>query len=398
MNEIYGLRRRTWAEIDLGAIRRNFSAVRAAVSPQTKVCCVIKADAYGHGAIRLARFYQTLGADWLAVSNLEEALQLRTNGITLPLLILGYTPEECVPLLAEYNISQTVYSYEYGMKLAELAEKAGVRLRIHIKLDTGMGRIGFAGREGDTAPWDQAREICQQSSLVAEGIFTHCATADQGEAGDPFTLRQFQLFMQGVSYLEKEGIHFEIRHFSNSAAMLEHPEYQLDMVRAGLVLYGLRPSHRVRRIPSLEPAMSWKTVISHCKSILPGESVSYGRTFRAERPMEIATVPVGYADGFWRQNQMTDGYLTVKGRKARIVGRICMDQLMIDVTDVDCKPGDVVTIFGKEGRDAEDLADANGTISYEILCSIGTRVPRFYVENGTVLGCQDCVYSEDLTK
>ena len=398
MSEIQGLRRRTWAEIDLDALRHNYVAVRKALLPRTKLCCVIKADAYGHGATRLASYYEALGADFLAVSNLEEALQVRAHGVRLPILILGYTPEECAETLARHNISQTVYSFEYGMKLADHAHRAGVRLKIHIKLDTGMGRIGFLSRREGFCQWDEVLSVCRRKAFLPEGIFSHFATADQGAEGDLYVRQQFDLFSEAVSYLEREGVHFELRHFANSAAIFDHPDFHLDMVRAGIVLYGLPSSDQMRRLPPLVPAMAWKTVISHCKTLYPEETVSYGRSFRADREMRIATVPVGYADGFWRQNQQKGGCLTVNGRNAPIVGRICMDQLMLDVTDIPCEIGDVATIFGMDGKGAQTLARENGTICYEILCAIGTRVPRFYLQERRVVGCLDCVYSEDLDK
>ncbi|MBQ9085799.1 MAG: alanine racemase [Clostridia bacterium] len=396
MNDVQGLRRRTWAEVDLNRIRHNYRAVREAVPEQTKICCVIKADAYGHGAVALAALYEKLGADWFAVSNLEEALQLRHHQITLPILILGYTPEECAPLLAKHRISQCVYSRDYGFKLAREARKAGVRIRIHIKLDTGMGRIGFLSRGEDSLEWADALAVCQEDFLIPEGIFTHCAVADGGESGDEYTDRQFQCFMEGVSYLENAGVKFSIRHFANSAVIFDHPKYHLDMVRAGIVLYGLMPSGQMRRLPKLLPAMSWKSVISHCKLLHPGDTVSYGRTFIADREMRIATVPVGYADGFWRINQQNNGCLSVHGQSAPIVGRICMDQLMLDVTEIPCEIGDVVTIFGTDGKEAEELAEKNDTIGYEILCSVGTRVPRLYREEGIFCGYMDYIYPEDL--
>ena len=395
MEEPCGIRRRTWAEVDLDAVRQNYLAVRQTLSKETKLCCVIKADAYGHGAMALGRFYEKIGADFFAVSNIEEALQLRAHRITRPILILGYTPEECASLLAAHDISQCVYSLEYGGRLARYAEQAHLQVKIHIKLDTGMGRIGFLCRDESESELGDALAVCRMESLIPEGIFTHCSVADGGAEGDGFTRQQFDCFMKGVAYLERNGVTFAIRHFANSATIFDHPDYHLDMVRAGIVLYGLPPSQMMRNLPSMIPAMSLRSVISHCKQLRKGESISYGRTFVAQQEMTVATVPIGYADGYLRQNQYTNGYLTLKDRQAPIIGRVCMDQLMVDVTDIPCKAGDVVTVFGQGGREAEELARENRTIGYEILCSVGTRVPRIYIENGKTVEIMDYLCSEE---
>ena len=344
MSTIQGIRRRTWAEIDLDRAAQNFRVVRSTVGKHVKICCVIKANAYGHGAIRMAAFYQSMNADYLAVSNVEEALQLRAHHITLPILVLGYTPEECAGILANNQITQTVYSYDYGKKLARCASDLGVRVKIHIKLDTGMGRIGFLCRSDMPNELQLVEEICREPALIPEGIFTHFAVADENEEGDEYTQKQLDFFLRGVSLLEDRGIRFAIRHCANSAAIFDHPEAHLDMVRAGIVLYGLHPSQKMRQHPPIQPIMTLKTVISHLKTIYAGESVSYGRTFLANRETAVATVPIGYADGLWRGNGMTGCYMLVQSRYAPIIGRICMDQLMLDVSEIDCQVGDVVTV------------------------------------------------------
>ena len=397
MSHIQGIRRRTWAEIDLDKAEKNYVKVKEAVGERVKICCVIKANAYGHGAVRMATFYQKMKADYLAVSNIEEALQLREKQITLPILVLGYTPEECAGLLACHDITQTVYSYEYGNKLARCAETLGVKVKIHIKLDTGMGRIGFLCRQDSKHELDEAKEICERESLIAEGIFTHFAVADENVDGDAFTQEQFHCFCMGVEYLEKNGIRFSIRHCANSAAIFDHPEVHLDMVRAGVVLYGLKPSEKLRHLPELQPIMTVKSVISHSKEIYPGETVSYGRTFLATRKTTVATVPIGYADGLWRGNATTECYMLVNGKYAPIIGRICMDQLMLDVSEIDCSVGDVVTVFGNDRMCSADLiARRNGTINYEIVCAIGERVPRAFIWDGIIQDWQDSIYKEDL--
>ncbi len=398
MSNIRGIRRRTWAEIDLDRAKLNYMAVKEAVGRDVKVCCVIKANAYGHGAVPMAAFYEQMGADYLAVSNIEEALQLRQRNIKTPILILGYTPEECAGVLALYGITQTVYSHSYGSKLSDVAAELGVKVRIHIKIDTGMGRIGFLCRgEGYSDELSEAADICRRESLIPEGIFTHFAVADESRDGDEFTAEQLKLFEYAVDTLKSEGITFDIRHAANSAAIFDHPECHLDMVRAGVVLYGLKPSEKMRQLPRLHPVMSLKSVISHIKEVKTGQTVSYGRTFFANRNTTVATVPIGYADGLWRVNGTNDCYMLVGEKYVPIIGRICMDQLMLDVSELDCKVGDVVTVFGGDGICSVDaMARRNGTINYEIICAIGERVPRAFIEDGRVRSWQDSIYKEDL--
>ena len=397
MSNIRGIRRRTWAEIDLDKAKSNYLAVKNAVGSDVKICCVIKANAYGHGAVRMAEFYQQMGADYLAVSNVEEALQLRQKNIFVPILILGYTPEECAGLLSEYDITQTVYSYDYGIRLASVAKELGVKVKIHIKIDTGMGRIGFLCRDMKRNELSDVCRICKDPNLDAEGIFTHFAVADENTDGDSFTAEQLNRFEFAVESLRNVGVTFKIRHAANSAAIFDHPESHFDMVRAGIVLYGLKPSEKMRAHPELLPVMSLKSVISHIKDIYPGETVSYGRTFLANRKTTVATVPLGYADGLWRVNGMNDCYMLVADRYAPIIGRICMDQLMLDVSEYGCCVGDVVTVFGADKVcSADNIARRNGTINYEIICAIGERVPRAYIVDGIISQWQDSIYKEDL--
>lgn len=389
------LRRRTWAEIDLSRAEYNFRTIRERLSPDTKLCCVVKANAYGHSAIELGKLYEASGADFLAVSNVEEALQLRVAKIRLPILILGYTPEECAGILARENISQCVFSEEYGLRLAECARRQNVTVKIHIKLDTGMGRIGFRRRDDGDDTLSEIRHVCESEGLFPEGIFTHFASADEGENGKAFSARQFERFEQTVSALQESGITFAIRHCSNSAAVFDYPSYHLDMVRAGVVLYGLLPSEHVNPLPKLRHVMTLYSVISHIKTVFPGDTVSYGRRYTAESKRKIATVPIGYADGFRRCGGDGTCFLGVNGKACPIVGRVCMDQLMIDVTDVPCKVGDRVTIFGdEEPFTPERLAEATDTIGYEIICAVGERVPRVFTRDGKSLFVRDNVYAE----
>ena len=382
---------RTWAEVDLDAVRHNFTTIRGALPAGVKLCCVVKANAYGHGASKLAPLYEQMGADWFAVSNIEEALQLRRFGVTRPILILGYTHVSCAALLAQENLSQCVYSAEYGRMLSAAATEAGVTVKMHIKLDTGMGRLGFQCPGVGEDSVEGAISVCRLPGLVAEGVFTHFATADEGAGGDDLFARQGDRYVEALNAFSAAGITFAIRHTANSATLSDHPEFRLDMVRAGIVLYGIQPSGDLRQPLALTPAMALKSVVSHVKTVAAGATVSYGRTFVAEREMRIATVPIGYADGFWRQNSPAGVQLTVRGQRATILGRVCMDQLMLDVTHIDgVQIGDEVTVFGTApALTAEEMAAQNGTIGYEMVCGVGERVPRLYVENGEVVDTLD---------
>ncbi len=390
--------RRAWAEIDLDAAACNYQAVRAAVGSDVMVCCVIKADAYGHGAVRLARVYESLGADWFAVSNLEEALQLRLSGITHPVLVLGFTPAEEARTLAEHHISQCVYSLAYARDLSRYAAEAGVTVKIHVKIDTGMSRLGFYYQDisRDEAAVKEVKEACTLPGLYPEGIFTHFAVSDCGSGGDAFTMRQFGCFKEMIESLLREDISFEVRHCANSAAVFDYPLSHLDMVRAGIVLYGLSPSENLRAKPDLRPLLSLRSVVSHVKAIEPGSTVSYGRTFTAKDRLQIATVPVGYADGYPRVLSTGGAQVLIHGRRCSVLGRICMDQLMADVTGLEgVKIGDPVTLIGRDGAEeitAAEIAAWEGTICYEVVCGLSKRVPRVYLADGKI----DSIYNQIL--
>ncbi len=381
-------KRRAWAEVSLDAVEYNFNCIRACTD--SKICCVIKANAYGHGAVQLAGLYESLGADYLAVSNIEEALQLRENNITLPILILGYTSPECAKILAEKNITQCLFSYECGAELARVASEENVRVKVHVKLDTGMGRIGFLC--GDNNEVDAACELCKHPSLDTEGVFMHFATADEGENGEEYTREQLRKFVNAIEVFKKSGIEFKIRHCANSAAIFDYPEFHLDMVRAGVVLYGLKPSCQVRNLPKLKSVMALRSVISHIKEIDAGYSISYGRAYVTSEKKMIATVPIGYADGFRRMNGQGKYSLCINGSAAEIVGRVCMDQLMVDVTGIECKAGDAVTVFcGEEPFTVDKIAEINNTINYEIVCDVGERIPRAFVKDGRIVEWKDSI-------
>lgn len=384
--------RRTWAEIDLDALARDFAQVRGALAPGALLCCVVKADAYGHGAVRMAQEFGLLGADWFAVSNLEEAMQLRQGGVKKPLLILGYTPAEEAGLLADYDVSQCVYSSDYARALSDSAVQAGVTVKIHIKVDTGMSRLGFAFQDlnRDEATVQEIKAVCGLPGLTPEGIFTHFAVSDEGKSGDGFTMRQFGCFKEMLESLLREGLYFPVRHCANSGAVFDYSMSHLDMVRAGIILYGLYPSAEIRNRPALTPVLSFKSVVSHLKMLEPGATVSYGRAYTAETVRRVATVPVGYADGYPRLLSPGGAQVLIRGKRCPILGRICMDQLMADVTEVpQVQTGDVVTLIGRDGDEeitADELARCEGTINYEVVCALSRRVPRVYLKGGRING------------
>ena len=393
--------RRTWAEIDLDALARDFQAVREAANPQAKVCCVVKADAYGHGAVRIAREFEELGADWFAVSNLEEALQLRLGGIQKPILVLGYTPPEEAAALSNHHISQCVYSLDYAQELSRTAEEAGVTVNIHVKIDTGMSRLGFYYQDisRDEATVQEVKAACQLPGLRPEGIFTHFAVSDEGKAGDAFTMQQFGCFKEMIESLLREDIDFEVRHCANSAAVFDYPLSHLDMVRAGIVIYGLYPSEELRHKPDLTPVLSLRSVVSHVKTVKPGATISYGRKFTAQKEMKVATVPVGYADGYPRILSAKGAQVLIGGKRCPILGRVCMDQLMADVSALpDVKVGDTVTLIGRDGGEAitaDELANLEGSINYEVVCGLSKRVPRVYLKGGKVESIYNALLGED---
>ncbi len=395
--------RRTWAEIDLDALAYNYRRVREATDQRAKVCCVVKADGYGHGALRIAAELQSLGADWFAVSNLEEALQLRRGGIERPILVLGFTPPEEAAALSEGDVSQCVYSAEYAEKLSLCAKVAGVKVKIHAKIDTGMSRLGFYFQDifRDEGAIDEVIKACSLPGLIPEGVFSHFAVSDEGKAGDAFTMRQFGCFKEMSEALVRAGVGGDkppLRHCANSAAVFDYPLSHLDMVRAGVVLYGLYPSGQLRARPDLRPVLSLRSVVSHVKTLLPGATVSYGRRFTAQQETRVATVPVGYADGYPRALGPGGAVVLIRGQRCPVLGRICMDQLMADVSGVEgAAMGDRVTLIGRDGTEeitAGEVAGWEGTINYEVVCALSKRVPRVYLKGGRV----ESIYNQLLTE
>ena len=375
--------KRTWAEIRLDDLEHNYRVLRSHLQSGTRFLGVVKADAYGHGALHVSRVLQELGADYLAVSSLDEARELRQGGVTVPILILGHTPKELTRELIETNITQTVTCEAKALEYEEEAAKCGGRLRVHIKLDTGMSRLGFLceGRHFDGCVEAIVRSVALPH-LDAEGVFTHFATADGDTPEDEaYTRRQFALFLRVIEAVEASGFRFAIRHCANSGAFYRYPETYLDMVRPGILTYGCGDFAAPL---GLRPVMSEKTVIGTIKVYDEDTSISYGRLFTTTKKTRVGVLPIGYADGLLRR--LSNGYkvLTPYG-KAPILGRICMDMCMIDLSDLpQADVGDEVEIFGAENP-VEDMARDADTIPYEITCAVSKRVPRVYLRGGAVI-------------
>ncbi len=385
--------KRTWAEINLDALCENYKVIRECVK-DAKIMAVVKADAYGHGDKYVSRTLQECGADWFGVSNIEEALSLRKNGIVKPILIFGITPIEYVKELSRLNITQTVFSFEYANELSEAALREGVEIDCHLKLDSGMSRIGFMCESAED--FEKACKCYTLPSLKFTGIFTHFAVSDESaDRSKEFTKQQFERFISFTERLKDRGFDVGLRHCCNSAGVLSYPEYHLDMVRPGVILYGLNPSGECVCC-KLSPVMELKSVISMVKKVPADCTVSYGRTFVTPRESKIATVCLGYADGYPRALS-NRGEVLVRGSRAKIAGRVCMDQVMIDVTDIpEVCENDVVTLFGRDENEfisTDDLAKIDNTISYELICLIGKRVPRLYLKNGKATDFVDIYFN-----
>lgn len=373
------LKKRTWAEISLENIKHNFLEMRSKLPEGCRFLGVVKANSYGHGAVKVAKMLEAEGCDYLAVACLDEARQLRDAGVTLPILILGPSPADCAVELSKLNITQAVGDFDTALEMSRLLEEAGETLKIHIKLETGMGRTGFDTRS--EPEMDKLCEVLKMPRLDAEGVFTHFAVSD--EFGDGYTDEQLGRFLSAIEYVEKHsGWKFNIHHCTNSGAMINYKKTYMDMVRPGIALYGCYPAAERGEI-ELRPAMELKSRVAAITSHKVGDTVSYGRTFTAKKDMRIAVLPIGYADGLHR---VLSGKIEVliNGKRVKQIGRICMDMCMVDVTDIPgVGVGDVATIFGHDGDDfipVEDLAEKAGTISYELLCAVSPRVPRIYID------------------
>ncbi|GIM46242.1 alanine racemase [Collibacillus ludicampi] len=375
--------RPTWAEVELSAIAHNIRQFQRHLAKNAIIMAVVKANGYGHGAFPVARTALEAGARYLAVATADEAIELREEGITAPILILGFTPPDRAADIVRYELTQTVFQTEMLDALESAAKQQNKRVRIHIKVDTGMGRIGLRDL-CEIIPF--VKNAHERPSIFVEGIFTHLATAD--EADKRYMWEQVNRWNDIVHAIEEQGIKIPLKHVANSAATIDHPELHLDMVRIGISMYGYYPSSEVHKEHvHLRPALTFKSRVIHVKT-LPGEqSISYGATYRTKNEERIATIPVGYADGYSRLLS-NRGFVLVGGKRCPIVGRVCMDQLMVNVTHVpDVKVGDEVVLYGSQGQEQihlDEVASIIGTISYEIACAVGRRVPRVYLWNGQI--------------
>lgn len=373
---------RIQAEIDLDAMTYNLEHIKKNLAPGTQVIAVLKADGYGHGAVPLARRIQKDPEIWgIAVATVEEGEELRNAGITKPILILGYTYQEDYQKIAKLDFRPAVFKLSMAKELSKAALEAGKKLKIHIKIDTGMTRIGYRDVKKDVP---EILEISKLPGLEIEGIFTHFARAD--EADKTPALVQYEKFQEFIRALEQEGLHIPMKHCSNSAGIIRMQEANLDAVRAGIILYGLYPSKEVEREPvPLKPLMSLRSHIAYIKTVEPGVEISYGGIFTTVRETRVATIPVGYADGYPR-GLSNKGSVLIRGKRAPILGRVCMDQFMVDVTDIpEAEELDQVTLLGKDGEDCitmEELGELSGRFNYEFACCISKRVPRVYLESG----------------
>lgn len=382
-----------WAEIDLDALARNFRLIREKAAPAA-VCAVVKADAYGHGDRMVARTLAEAGAAWFAVSSLAEARHLRRSGVEQPILILGMTRPECARALAKEHITQAIYSLEYARALSRAAEAAGVTVEGHLKIDTGMGRIGFGACRDFEGTVSGLLECRRMKGLAVTGAFQHFSVADSLSEDDRrYTEGQYALFRRVVERLEAAGP-LKTIHCSNSAGLTVHPEWSCDMVRAGIILYGQDPGGEAA-FPGLRPVMELKTVVSQVKDLAPGDCVGYGRAYTADRTLRAATVCCGYADGYPRCLSNL-GVASIHGKPAPVIGRVSMDQIVLDASAVpEVSAGDEATLWGAAPADGfAQAAEKAGTISYELLCAVARRVPRVYLRGGEVVEILDYLDKE----
>ena len=364
--------RDVWAEVNLSAITHNLTEIRRHINKNSKLCAVVKANAYGHGAIPVAQCAIKAGAEYLAVATVDEGLELRAAGFTQPIIILGLIPPSAAAEVVASDLTQTVADFELAKAICNAAVSQGKLAKIHLKIETGMGRIG--------AFVEQAAELATMISLMPnvelEGVFSHFAEADSKDK--TFVKEQLAVFNKAVEAIQSNGIEIKLRHIAESAAILEIPEAHFDMVRSGIITYGLYPSDEVNHTIELQPAMRLCARVAFIKNIKAGTSIGYGRDFVASRDSVIATLPLGYADGYIRAYK--GFYVEINGQKAPIAGRVCMDQVMIDVTDIEgVKVGDEVTLFGSETLTTDDAANHLNTINYEVTCLVSNRVPRIYI-------------------
>lgn len=373
--------RATWLEVDVAALRKNAKTIKAHLAPTTRFMAVVKGNAYGHDAVAVSPIFAQAGADWLAVATPGEGMELRAQGITLPILVLGYTPPWSVAAALEAELTLTVSNEKLINVITQAAHESGQPARIHVKVNTGMNRLGFS--PDAVAPLLSTMQ--QRTDLIVEGLFTHFATAD--EPSSSFFTKQLQKFQAIVTDLTMQGLRPPLVHAANSAATLYQPQAHFDMVRCGIALYGLHPDPYTAPLPlTLQPALSWKAQVVQIRTIQRGESVGYGQAFVAKRAATIATIPIGYADGFPRSPQSWQCVL-LHGEEVPLVGRVCMDQSMVDISNLlaqgkDVQVGDEVVLIGRQGQNilsAETIGERTGTINYEVVSRILPRVPRIMV-------------------
>ena len=374
---------RAWAEINLDAIKHNYNEIRKITSPDAKIMAIIKADGYGHGFKAIASVLLNNGVDAFGVATTDEAMQIRKAGFTLPVLILGVVLDDEYKKAIENEISLCVANFETATEISEIAKSIGKNAKIHIKLDTGMGRIGFVCGDNDSDVKEEILKIASLPYISVEGIFSHFSRADEEDSA--YTDFQFEKFSKICSALKNDGLNIPYCHICNSAGIIQFPKYHLDMVRSGIITYGLYPSEVVDKSKlNLIPAMTVKTKVTNIKEIKHESQISYGGNYKAMPGQKIATIAIGYADGFSRILSNRASVL-INGKEAKVVGNICMDQCMIDVTHIDSiKIGDEVIIFGSDGNNTitvESVALLLGTINYEVVCSVGKRIPRAYIQD-----------------
>jgi alanine racemase len=384
--------RPVWIEINLDNLSHNVKEIKRVLNSGTLLTAVIKADAYGHGALGIAETLIESGVDRFAVATLSEAMEIRDKFKDTPILILGYTPKEFLSPLVEYDITPTIYSLAQAEELSRAATVFGKTVNIHIKIDTGMHRVGMAVCSDSV---DEIRKISKLPNILIEGIYTHFATSD--EADKSYTLAQVEKFKTIISDLEDIGINIPIKHVSNSAAIIDLPNLNYNMVRAGIILYGLYPSNFVDKDNvRLKEVLSLHGRIYHIKELDKGMGVSYGLTYKTKVKSKIATLPIGYADGFSRLlSNKASAILKGKNKIVPLIGTICMDKCMLDVTGIEVEECDEVILIGSDGDKsitATDVADILGTINYEIVCMMKKRIPRVYIKNGNIVSIKDEVY------
>jgi alanine racemase len=369
----------TWVEVNLDNLRFNLAGLRKLIKKDVKVCCVLKADSYSCGSVEVAEALEKENVDYFAVAKPEEGLELRHSGVATPILVLGYITEGSVREAISLNLTFTVYSYDTAVKIDEVASSLGLRAKVHVKIDSGMNRIGFKPTEESI---EDIVKISKLKNIELEGLYTHFATAD--ETDKTKSKMQLKNYLFVVYGLKARGVSAPIEHVSNSAATIDLPEANFNMVRPGIMLYGHYPSEEVfKDRVELKPVLKFKSTITNIKTIEKGDGISYGFTYTAEKTETIATVAVGYADGFTRIQK--NPKILIKGEMCDVVGRICMDQLMVRIDkDLDIKVGDEVILFGEGEATAERIAKDLGTINYEVLCMISRRVDRVYMENNRI--------------